>query len=97
MAGGGAPGEAAGIDQSIMTGPGSIIMIFQVFILIWTRIGGDITGAVTGMDTGGNISGFLTTKFNRTGRTGRMTGTGKDKEPGTSGTISLDRHSRERQ
>ena len=96
MAGGGVHGEAIGIDHSIITGPGSVIIVFQVFILMWTRIGEDITGAVTGMDTDGNISGFLTTEFNRTGRTGRMTGTGKDKEPGTSGTISLDRHSRER-
>jgi hypothetical protein len=96
MAGGGALGEAAGINQSIMTGPGFIIIVFQFFISMWTRIGGDITGAVTGMDTGGNISGFLTTEFNRTGRTGRITGTGKNKGPGTSGIISLDRRSRER-
>jgi len=96
MAGGGVHGEASGIDLRITTGAGSVIVVFQVFILMWTRIGEDITGAVTGMDTGGNISGFLTREFNRTGRTGKTTGAGKHKEPGTSGTISLDHRSRER-
>ncbi len=94
MAGGGVTGKAVGIAHIIMTGVGLIMKMFLYFILMWTRVGEDITGSVIGTDTRGTMSGSLTNKFNRTGRAGMRTDIGKGKEPGVSRAISLGRNNR---
>jgi uncharacterized membrane protein YtjA (UPF0391 family) len=96
MAGGGVSGKAAGIARIIITGAGVIITMFPVFILMSIPVGEDTTGIITGTGTAGTMSGFLTSDFSRTGRAGKMIGTGKGKEPGASRAISRDRSSRDR-
>ncbi len=82
MAGGGVHGKVVGIALSIITRAGVIIMIFQVSILMWIRVGEDITGVIIGMDTAGTINGFLTDNFIRTGSVGKMVSIGKGRERG---------------
>ena len=49
-----------------------------------------------GTDTDGTMNGFIMTNFSGTGTPGVGTGIGKDKEPGASRAISLDRNERDR-
>jgi hypothetical protein len=96
MVGGGVRGKVIGIAHVIITGAGFIIKMFQVFILMWTRVGEDITETIIGTGTAGTISGFLTDNFKRTGRAGIIIDIGKGKEPGVSRIINLDRNNRDR-
>jgi hypothetical protein len=91
MVSGGVHGKGVGIARTIMTGAGFIIVVFQVFILMWTRGGEDTTGPIIGTDTGGIMRGFLTNDFTRTGRAGIIGDIGKGKEPGALRAINLDR------
>ena len=96
MAGGGVFGKVVGIAHIIITGVGLIITMFQPFILMSTRGGGDTTETVIGTDTGGTMIGFLTNNFNKTGIAGIIIDIGKAKKPGASRAINLDRNNRER-
>jgi len=96
VVGGGVPGKVAGIAHIIITGAGLIITMFQVFILMSTRVGEDTIEIIIGTDTGGTMSVFPTDDFSRTGRAGVMTGIGTGREPGVSRVISLDRNNRDR-
>jgi hypothetical protein len=96
MAGGGVYGKVIGIAHSIITGAGVIIEMFQVFILMWTQVGGDTTETIIGTGTGGTMNGFLTNDFNRTGRAGIIIDVGKGKELGVSRIIKPDHNNRDR-
>jgi hypothetical protein len=96
MAGGGAHGKVVGIARIIITGAGVIIEMFRVFILMLTRVGEDTTETVTGTDTGGNINGFRSGDFNKTGGAGIVLDIGKGAIPGASRTINPDHNNRDR-
>jgi hypothetical protein len=96
MAGGGVCGMDVGIAHIIMTGAGVITAMSPVFIMTWTRAGGDTTETVLGTDTSGTTKGFLTGDFSRTGRAGKVIDIGKGREPGASRTINPGRSTRDR-
>ena len=96
MVSGGVYGKVVGIAHSIMTGDGVIIIMFQVFILMSTRVGEDTAEIIIGTGIGGTMNGFLTNDFNRTGAVGERTDIGKSKKLGASRTINLDHNNRDR-
>jgi hypothetical protein len=96
MVGGGVYGKGVGIAHIIITGVGVFITTFQVFILMLTRVGEDITETIIGTVTGGTMNGFLTNNFNGTGRGGTRIDIGKGKELGASRAINLDHNIRYR-
>jgi hypothetical protein len=96
MAGGGVHGKVVGIDHVIITGAGVIIAMFQVFIMMSTRVGEDIIETVIGTGTSGTMNRFITSIFNRTGRRGIIIDIGKGKERGASRAINLDHNNRDR-
>jgi hypothetical protein len=95
-AGGGVHGKDAGIARCFIAAGGFIIRMFQVSILMWTRVGGQVTETATGMDTGGTMNGFLTSDFNKIGRTGKRIAIGNGRQTGVCGTIDPNRNSRDR-
>jgi len=96
MAGGGAHGEVAGTGHIIITGVGSTIELFPVFILMWTQGGEDPTETICGVDTDGTMKGSLTNNFSGTGRTGKRHDIGNSKNPGAFKTIGHDRSNKYR-
>jgi hypothetical protein len=93
---GGVYGRGVGIVHIIITGVGAIITLFQVFILMLTRVGEATIETMTGTVTVGTMNGFLIDNFNRTGRVGIAIDTGKSKGPGASRATNLDRNNRYR-
>ena len=85
-----------GIAHDIMTGDGSIMTVFQVFILILTHVGDNTIETIIGADTGGTMNGFQAGDFTRTGGTGRIIDTGKDTGPGASRAINPGRRCRDK-
>jgi len=96
MAGGGVPGKVTGIVLAITTGAGPIIARSPYSILMWIRVGENITGIITGMDTGGTTRGFLTKGFTMNGRSGVITDIGKGRETGVYMTTAPTHHIRGR-
>jgi len=96
MAGGGVHGKVVCIAHGIMTGDGLIMTVSQLFILMWTRVGEDITETIIGTNTVGTTNGFLARDFNRTGRAGMIIDTGEEKEPGVSRTIEFHHNNKSR-
>jgi len=96
MAGGGAPGKVAGIVHAIITGVGFITAVYQVSILMLTRVGEDTTENATGTDTGGIMNEFPSGGFDKTGRAGAAVDIGKGVILGVSRAISLDRYRKDR-
>jgi len=82
MAGGGVRGKAAGIALSTITQVGPTMEEPQIFIDRYRQAGGIITGIVVGMDINGIISGYLSDRFNRTGKPGKKTSIGSGIIPG---------------
>jgi hypothetical protein len=66
------------------------------FILMWTRVGEDITEAIIGTNTVGTMNGFLAGDFKRTGRPGKKIDTGEEKELGVSRTIEFNHNTKNR-
>ena len=96
MVGGGVHGKVVGIARIITTGVGLIMTMFQVFIMMYTQVGEDITETVIGTGIGGTMNGFLTNDFNGTGKVGIIINIGKGKELGASRAINLVRSNRDR-
>ncbi len=90
MAGGGDFGTVIGIAHFTMTGGGVTTAAFQSSISMSIQVGEDTTETMIGMDTGGNMKGFLTENFNTAGGAGIMIDIGKDKEPGAFRAIILE-------
>ncbi len=96
MAGGGDFGTVIGIAHFTMTGGGVTTAAFQSSISMSIQVGEDTTETMIGMDTGGNMNGFLPENFNATGGVGTMIDIGKDKEPGAFRVINLERNTKGR-
>lgn len=63
---------------------------------MWTQVGESTTETIIGTDSRGDMSGFLTDGFNRTGSIGILIDIGIDKKRGALRTIDLDRYDRDR-
>jgi len=80
QAGGGVHGITTGIVHDTMTEDGLIIPIRRVSTEIFLRTGEIITEIIHGKDTGGNLSKDLNATFSATGKAGKKTGTGKNRD-----------------
>jgi hypothetical protein len=79
MVGGGVPGKDGGIAHSTTTQGGTTIKAFHPFMGGYPPAGGMTTGIVVGEGISGTTNGYITNKFNKTGRTGNRVGIGSKK------------------
>jgi hypothetical protein len=84
VGGGGVPGKGNGTARITMIQVGAIIEELHLFIEVYPRIGGITTGRIVGKEINGINKECLTSKFNRTGRTGKKISIGRNKIIGVS-------------
>ena len=83
-AGGGVRGKENGTARITMIQVGAIIKELRLFIEVYPRIGGITTGRIVGECVNGINKKYPTSKFSRTGRTGRKISIGRNKIIGVS-------------
>jgi hypothetical protein len=84
VVGGGVSGKDVGIVRGTIIQAGATIEMFHLFIEGSLQAGGMTTGISVGEGINGTTSEYLTNKFNKTGRAGKITGIGRSNKLGVS-------------
>jgi len=84
-AGGGVHGKGNGTARITMIRVGDTIGGVHLFIEAYPPVGGMTTGKIVGKGINGINKEYPTSKFNKTGETGKKTSTGRNKIIGVSG------------
>src|SRR5208337_4193779 len=84
MAGGGVRGKDVGIAHGTTTQVGPTIKGSHLFMQEYRQAGGMTTGTIAGKGISGTTNEYLSNKFSRTGRAGKIAGIGRSNKLGVS-------------
>jgi hypothetical protein len=84
VAGGGVRGKVNGTARGTMIQVGATIVGVHLFIEVYPQVGGVTTGRIVGKEINGINKGYPTSKFNKTGGTGKGISIGRSKIVGVS-------------
>jgi hypothetical protein len=84
VAGGGVHGKDVGIARITTTQAGDTIKVFHLFMQAYLQAGGMTTENIVGEGINGITNGYLSNKFNGTGRDGKTVSIGRSKILGVS-------------